>query len=216
MFGPDGNLYVASYATSSVLEYNGTTGAFIQSFVPSNAGGLVNPEGMVFHDGDLYVASQGTNQILEYNATTGAPMGAFVTAGAGGLSSPNGLAFGPEGNRYVASQGSGSILSYDGTTGNPLGTGTFVADGYGGLSAPADLAFESNGTLLVASGSGDILSYDSYGTFLGDLVPAGTGGLVAPTRLLIVPEPGSLTLFLVGLIIAGAARGRAARHEQNS
>ena len=58
-FGPDGNLYVASDNTSSVLEYNGTTGAFVQALVPSGAGGLVNPEGMVFSHGNLYVASQG-------------------------------------------------------------------------------------------------------------------------------------------------------------
>ena len=122
VFGPDGNLYVASYNTSSVLEYNGTTGSFLQAFVPTGAGGLVNPEGMVFHNGDLYVASQGTNQILEYNASTGAYVGSFVPAGAGGLSLPNGLVFGPDGNLYVASQGSDSILSYDGPPGEFLGT----------------------------------------------------------------------------------------------
>jgi len=129
---------------------------------------LLNPEGMVFHNGDLYVASQGTNQILEYYATTGASLGAFVAAGADGLTAPSGLVFGPDGNLYVASQGSDSILSYDGNSGNSLGA--FVTAGFGGLSAPSALIFESNGDLLVASGSGAILSYDSSGMFLGDLV----------------------------------------------
>jgi len=83
-----------------------------------------------------------------------------------------------------------------------------VAGGTGGLSAPADLIFASNGNLLVASGNGEVLSYDGdTGGFLGALVPAGSGGLSMPIRLLIVPEPGSLTLSLVALFIAGAAGG---------
>jgi hypothetical protein len=99
----------------------------------------------------------------------------------------------------VASQGSDSILSYDGTTGASLGT--FASGFTSGLSAPADLVFKSNGDLLVASGSGDVFSYNSAGGFLGALVPAGSGGLNTPIRLVIetssVPEPSSLSLAVV-------------------
>ncbi len=207
VFGPDGNLYVASLSTSSVLEYNGMTGSFIQALVPGGAGGLVDPGGVVFHDGDLYIASRGTGEILRYDASTGQFLGSFVSAGAGGVSQPSGLAFGPDGNLYVASQGSDSILSFDGHTGAFLGT--FVAGGTGGLSSPADLLFEPNGDLLVASGSGEVLSYGSDGGFLGTLVPAGSGGLNLPISLLAsVPEPGSLTLSLIGLAGTIVARLR--------
>ena len=45
--GPDGNLYVASTnATTSpnaILRYNGVTGAFIDTFVASDSGGLNGP-----------------------------------------------------------------------------------------------------------------------------------------------------------------------------
>jgi hypothetical protein len=124
------------------------------------------------------------------------------------------LVFGPDGILYVASQGSDSILRYDGTAGNPIAE-PFVAGGSGGLSAPADLLFAANGNLLVASGSGEILSYDgATGGFLGALVPTGSGGLDTPTRLLgvAVPEPSSLTLALVALLVAGVAQGLSARH----
>jgi hypothetical protein len=40
-FGPNGNLFVSSNTSNSVLEYNGTTGAFVTAFVPSGSGGLI-------------------------------------------------------------------------------------------------------------------------------------------------------------------------------
>ena len=48
VFGPDGNLYVASADTNSVLRYNGATGAFIDAFVPSGSGGLNSPWDLAF------------------------------------------------------------------------------------------------------------------------------------------------------------------------
>ena len=40
--GPDGNFYVADYAVGAnkVLRYSGTTGLFIDDFVPTRSGGL--------------------------------------------------------------------------------------------------------------------------------------------------------------------------------
>jgi DNA-binding beta-propeller fold protein YncE len=215
-FGPDGNLYVASNGTSSVIEYSGATGAYIQTLgtIPG-AGGLSNPEGLTYYGGNLYVVSQGSNAVLQYSFATG-QYSTFVQSGAGGLSLPTGLAFGPDGNLYVASEGSSSILSYFGTTG--FFDQTFVSSGFGGLSTPTALAFEADGTLLVASGSvaganGAILDYDSGGNFLGTLVPYGSGGLVAPLGLAItaVPEPGSFTLSLIALAIAGTVRASTTR-----
>jgi DNA-binding beta-propeller fold protein YncE len=40
VFGPDGKLYVASSLNASVLRFDGTTGGFIDIFVPSGLGGL--------------------------------------------------------------------------------------------------------------------------------------------------------------------------------
>jgi len=100
-FGADGNLYVADSAHNDVLEYNGTTGAFIKVF--ASGGGLSSPTGITFGpNGNLYVSSDLTNQVLEYNSTTGAYVGVFLSAGSGGLSDPHGLIFRGDGDLYVS------------------------------------------------------------------------------------------------------------------
>jgi WD40 repeat protein len=81
-FGPDGNLYVASYATSSLLRYDGSTGAFLDAFVPGGSGGLLQPIGLSFGpDGNLYLVSQGSGNILRYDGSPGAFLGVFSGPG---------------------------------------------------------------------------------------------------------------------------------------
>jgi DNA-binding beta-propeller fold protein YncE len=94
VFGPDGNLFVSSGFSNSVLEYNGTTGAFVKTFVPTGSGGLNSPLGLVFGpNGNLFVSSRATNSVLEYNGTTGAFVTDFVPPGSGGLFFPTYLVF---------------------------------------------------------------------------------------------------------------------------
>ncbi|HJZ49682.1 MAG TPA: hypothetical protein VKE41_21040, partial [Roseiflexaceae bacterium] len=50
-FGPDGNLYVLSEGSNAVLRYNGATGDFVDTFVPSGRGGLNAPSSLLFHTG---------------------------------------------------------------------------------------------------------------------------------------------------------------------
>jgi PEP-CTERM motif len=45
-FGPDGNLYVGG--GNDVLRYDGTTGEFLDFFVPAGSGGLDVPSSMIF------------------------------------------------------------------------------------------------------------------------------------------------------------------------
>src|SRR3954453_224971 len=56
-FGPDGNLYVANFASGAILRFNGATGAFINQFASSAA----TPEsviGLAFGpNGNLYVSN---------------------------------------------------------------------------------------------------------------------------------------------------------------
>ena len=86
------DLFVTSNGTDAVLEYNGTTGAFVKTF--ASGGGLNSPNGLVFGpNGDLFVSSQLSNEVREYNGTTGAFVKSFASGG--GLSGPTYLTFGP-------------------------------------------------------------------------------------------------------------------------
>ncbi len=126
--GPDGNLYVASAGTDSVLRYNTGTGQLIDTFVTANSGGLDSPYGLAFGpDGNLYVGSAATHAIYRYNGANGAFIDTYVSPGTGGLNVPRGVLFGGDGNLYVASNGSDSILRYQGpfgpSPGAPLAIG---------------------------------------------------------------------------------------------
>jgi DNA-binding beta-propeller fold protein YncE len=133
--------------TGAVQKFNGTTGAFIGTFVAKGSGGLTNARGVAFGpDGNLYVTSFNSDQILRYNGTTGAFMGVFASAtgGCSGLSFPRDLTFGPNGNLFVSSFGSGDVFEYNGSTGACVTD--FIANGSGGLGGPTFLAFGPEAT----------------------------------------------------------------------
>jgi hypothetical protein len=195
---------LVSNLSNQVLRYNGTTGAFLDVFVPAGSGtpGEISPPtGLVFGpDGNLYVSNSATNQVLRYNGTTGAFLDAFVPAGSGGLLGPYGLVFGPDGNLYVSSLFTDQVLRYNGTTGAFLDA--FVPAGSGGLNDPFGLVFGPDGNLYVSGfNTNAVLRYEgTTGTFLDAFVPAGSGGLFGPLFLLFrgVPPSCVLTATLPG------------------
>ncbi len=110
--GPLGDLYVTSEegaGAGQVLRYDGATGAFLGTFVSSDAnGGLDQPRGMTFKgDGRLLVASLGTDEVLEFGRD-GAPLGKWAQVGTATVltqTHPWSVRIGPNGNVYVARTG---------------------------------------------------------------------------------------------------------------
>jgi WD40 repeat protein len=165
-FGPDGNLYVAAIGTqpgvSKITRHNGTTGAYIDDFVPVGGAGHYF-QGLAFGpDGNLYVADIGDPSgpaIRRYNGVTGAYMGDFVSS-IGFTQDPNAVKFGPDGNLYVTLFYGQLIERYSGTTGADMG-GV-------GLSWPVDIAFGPDGNLYATSRyAGTVERFN--GTTLADL-----------------------------------------------
>jgi streptogramin lyase len=210
-FGPDGNLYVASFVTGdgtqpgAILRYNGQTGAFIGAFVAPGSGGLLTAQQCVFGpDGNLYVADNDRGQVLRYNGKTGAFMDAFVPVGSGGLINADGLVFGPDGNLYVSDGGRRSVLRYDGHSGAFLDN--FVPGGSGGLGIPFGIEFGPNGNLFVSSAytNQGIYQYDGKtGTFVDQFAKTPAAGPYGPFYFVFsssVPEPSTLILFGIGSV----------------
>jgi outer membrane protein assembly factor BamB len=209
IFGPDGNLYIASGDTNSVLRYDGETGAFKDEFVTSGSGGLQKPLGLAFGpDGSLYVASFGTSEVLRYDGSDGAFLGTVVN----GLSSPIGLTFGADGSLCIANYGTNEVLRY-----STSGLSAFVTAGSGGLSQPRNAAFGPDGNLYVASqGTKQVLRYNgATGSFMDvfTTMPAVEAG-VGPMWLefgtdgdLYVTARDSTTSLNVSIVRFNAANG---------
>jgi hypothetical protein len=228
LFGPDHNLYVSSGSFDNnsshgtghkaVLQYSGTTGAFLSDFADQNQ--LFSPQGIIFGpDHNLYVADSDDSggSVFRYNGTTGAFMDDFVPAG-GALRNAGPLLFGPDGDLYVGSHEATEILRYEGPSGPNPGAflGAFVPAGSGGLGSPSMMAFGRDGDLYVTSlaggpnfAPGSVLRYEgpsgpNPGAFLGTFVPAGSGGLANPVGLLFGPDgrnDGKLDLYVASSVV---------------
>jgi len=184
-FGPDSNLYVASWSSNEILRYDGADGTFIDEFIS----GVNGPYSITFGpDGNLYVGLYAQDEVYRYDATTGAFIDKFVSkSDNGGLDTPEQIIFGPDGDLYIASFKTDEVLRYDGSTG--AFKGVFVSASSGGLNDPSGLAFGPDGKLYVTGNASDnVLRYHgTTGVFIDEYVTASAGGLDAPTLLTFLP-----------------------------
>ena len=161
-YGPDGNLYVSSLGTGQILEYNGTSGAYLGVVVPHTFGSgntptsLEYPNGIAFDPNNsryLYIASFYNNEIdrwdtVNHTLTTYAKLPSTVSNNASlHVQGPTGLSFGFDGNLYVndSSQvnGGSNIRVFNTSAGDTVGHNIVAgfSDQTTGLNAPAQFTF---------------------------------------------------------------------------
>jgi sugar lactone lactonase YvrE len=184
-FGPDGNLYVASFRSDQILRFDGKTGAFIDVFAQGNgqADGLNGPNDLLFGpDGKLYVTTQGSvangagdisfdfeSQVLRYDINTGTGT-VFAqqpppSTDSFGFVSFLGLATGPDGYIWTSDFANG-LRVYDPVTTSLLDvystnfTGTTPSNNFIGNLAFASGKLFVTGFDFSQNNAGSLLSFD--------------------------------------------------------
>jgi streptogramin lyase len=179
--GVDGDLYVSTLFTDTVIKTDLETGAPLGTF--ASGGGLATAVGVAFgSDGNLYVGSRDTDEVLRFNGTTGAFLGTFVTAGSGGLDAPEQLLFGPDGNLYVTEFSGNRVLRYNGSTGAFID----VFASSGSLSGARGLVFGPDGNLYVAGNSSD--NVVRFNGVTGAVIDVFATGIVGANGLAFGPD----------------------------
>jgi len=188
-FGAAGEVYVASYGTSRVVELDSETGVEIGTVLPSDSGLLGADNGMmVSASGKLYVPGYDSSTVARVILATGAIDAAFVASGTSDLFETRGIV--DEGATIlVGGEGSGEIYRFDAETGAPLGT--LIT----GLNRPTGMAIDDDGTLLVLSGN-RVRRYDrTSGAMLGIVANGVDGGISGGTFVALIPNPAIETIF---------------------
>lgn len=203
-FGPNGNLFVLSQGTSAigddaVLEFQGTTGAFVGVFHAGSTQILWNENGSGEltwgTNGDLYASNWVDNFGVEAVRLDGAS-GDVVSIFDGCLWRPQALALGQFDQVFLASRGPNApdkrVFGYD-AVGNCLGAFTPSVN-----ATSSGIEFGPNGNLFVGRPeSQDIAEYDgATGGPLGSFIAAGSGGLSRPGDLKFGPND---NLFVIDL-----------------
>jgi streptogramin lyase len=155
-FGPDGNLYSGGVFNSSILEYNGTTGAFMRTL----GSGLNGPFDVAFdNQGSVYVSNYSGNTVSQISLATG-----LVTRTYTGFSGPTGIVFNSNGSLLVTNFNSTTVAELNATTGTVTPFASGFSNAYG--AGPRDLAFGPGGFLYVLdTGAGEIDQVQSNGSW---------------------------------------------------
>ena len=174
VYDPLGNLLVLNEFSHNVLRFDGSTGAFLDTFImPAALGsvGLGDPADMeVGPDGQLYLMSHGStgSNIWKYDVFTGAYLGSFAFAPP--PTHTHGLTLGPGGDFYQGYVELGQVVRFDGSTG--AFEGVFTSGP--GVGPIADIVFGPAHLFVTLDGGGGVARFDAVsGAFVDFLIPAG-------------------------------------------
>jgi streptogramin lyase len=206
-FGPAGEVYVAGYGSSSVIQLDPVSGAQVGTVLPSDSGLLGADNGMmVSASGVLYVPGYDSSSVARVDLATSKVQADFIATGSGGLDETRGIV--DEGDTIlVGGEGSGSIYRFD------AGSGELVGTVVSGLTRPTGLALDIDGSLLVLWGN-RVRRYErDTGEPLGILANVVDGGISGGTFIALVPNADLEAIFGNGFDPAVAVAGwRAAHH----
>ena len=200
--GAPGDLYVISFNTHSVIQFDAATGALVGTFA-QGGGGMHSPFDLRFGpNGNLFITNQAGWGVSEYDGQTGEFLRTFTD---GHTCDSTGLAFKPDGNLLVANLDSLCVsgppfdcpfdpLSHLGCVGSSIaefdGTGEGFIATFAQSVTPEGLRFGPDGALYVSVLSAPqginraIIRYTDQGALLGQF----NHETVGPPGDLLQPE----------------------------
>jgi len=178
-----GNFFVAENVLNSIAEFNSSGALVNASLIP----GLLQVQGVQYYGGHLFVRAGGT--IGEYN-TDGSAVNATLITGAVGAFQ---IGFDSSGQIYVPHQSLGTIAVY--SSSGTLLTSSLVS----GLSYPEAVNISPDGYLYVAEGNLGASRISEFTLSGQDVNRSLITGLHVPEGLIVIPEPCSMLLLVIGL-----------------
>jgi streptogramin lyase len=182
-FGTGGEVFVAGYGSSSVVELDAASGAVIRTVLPPDSGLRGADNGMIVSAaGLLYVPGYDSDSVARVDPALGEVDADFIAPGSAGLMETRGIVD-EGGTILVGGEGSGKVYRFDASTGQIVDT--VLA----GLVRPTGLALDADGSLLVLWGN-RVHRYDRFtGAPLGVLAEGADGGISGGTFIALVPSP---------------------------
>lgn len=171
--GADGLLYVLQWTGNGrVLRYQ-LDGQFVDNFTDV---GVIEAIGLDWDAaGNLYVSSFSGKSVRKFDSS-GHDMGLFVNSN---LEGPTNIWFDESGDLLVLDWRGTSVKRFDA---NGVFKGNFIT----GLTEAEGVDFLPNGNILIGNGgTGAVKMYQPDGTYIEDLVPSGSGGLLMPNAVTI-------------------------------
>jgi hypothetical protein len=181
--GPDDNLYISNFGPGEILEFDGETGAYLGAFY-DNTSNLEEPVDVVFEGGLAYLLGNDTRNVIVVDGDTGQ----FIKeVGTYTIRYPHDMEFGADGYLYIATENNteGLIQVWD------MKTDTMVEHFAppGPLGLATGVTFGPTGDIFVSDWwDSEVVRYDGVThNFVDFFIPAGTGGISGPGKLLFGP-----------------------------
>lgn len=192
LLGDDGLIYLVQWSTTDnkIKRYD-VEGNFVDEFTNN---GVPRSVGIAWDSaGNLYGASFGGAFVQQFDAN-GIDQGMYVNTE---LQGPTNIWFDDSDNLFVIDWSSGDVEQFDASANY---VGKFIT----GLGQPEGVDFRSNGNILIGNGTtSEVKEYLADGTFVENVVTAGSGGLTRPNAVILfdrstlsVPENDRHTVFV--------------------
>ncbi len=201
-FHHSGDLIVAgdSSFNDSILRYN-TQGVMVDTF---NISGVTNNLALAV-DGDyIYSAAYFSGKTARYNLAVNPVVGTVIIDGTE-LDSPSGITVGHNGNLFIASNGTGLIQEFDAATNAFIGTFVDISS-FGEQSTLKDVYFDSITGHYFFTADSRLYEIDSNAQLVD--IYANYAILDGAGPIVVVPEPATLALLLIGGLALLKRRGK--------